>query len=267
VLAFLPVATGTFRTPIESYSWFGNWVSTLIYKVANGPQRRLRSFGSISGVTANDMYQPEHFRVHDLVQMHALIRTRPFAILVSAGSAGLYATHLPTVLKDDGRYGLIECHLARANPHWKDLASGIEALMIFQGTEGYITPSWYPSKTEHGKVVPTWNYSVVHVYGHPEVMEDKHWLRNHVTELTAQQESGRAAPWAVSDAPESFIETMLRGIVGFRLAIERIEGKWKMSQNRETRDREGVAKGLLARGEDDDLHMSELVSSKIAKGN
>jgi transcriptional regulator len=215
----------------------------------------------------SDVYQPEHHRVDDLKQMQALMRACPFSVLVSAGSAGLFATHLPTVLKDDGRYGLVECHLARANPHWKDLASGIDALMIFQGTEGYITPAWYPSKAEHGKVVPTWNYSVVHVYGHPEIMEDEHWLRNHVTELTAQQERARAAPWAVSDAPESFVAVMLRGIVGIRFAIERIEGKWKMSQNRETRDREGVADGLLARGEGDDLQMAELVASKIARGN
>jgi transcriptional regulator len=211
------------------------------------------------------MYQPEHFRVDNLKQVHALIRARPFGTLVSAGAAGLFATHLPTVLKHDGRYGLIECHLARANPHWKDLASGIEALMIFQGTEGYITPSWYPSKAEHGKVVPTWNYSVVHAYGHPEVIEDKYWLRTHVTELTAQQENGRTAPWAVSDAPDSFVEIMLRGIVGFRFAIERIEGKWKMSQNRETKDREGVARGLLARGEGDDLQVAALVSGEITR--
>jgi len=214
-----------------------------------------------------DVYQPEHHRVDDLKQMHALMRARPLGILASAGAAGLFATHLPTVLKDDGRYGLVECHLARANPHWKDLARGIEALMIFQGIEGYITPAWYPSKAEHGKVVPTWNYSVVHVYGHPEIMEDEHWLRSHVTELTAQQERVRAEPWAVSDAPESFIAVMLRGIVGIRFAIERIEGKWKISQNRETRDREGVADGLLARGEGDDLQMAELVASKIARGN
>jgi transcriptional regulator len=155
--------------------------------------------------------------------------------------------------------------LARGNPHWKDLASGIEALMIFQGTEGYITPTWYPSKAEDGKVVPTRNDSVVHAYGLPEMIEDKHWLRSHVTELTAQQENGRAAPWAVSDAPENFIESMLRGIVGFRFAIERIEGKWKMSQNRETKDREGVARGLLARGEGDDLQMAELVSGNIMR--
>src|SRR5215472_12951270 len=134
------------------------------------------------------MYRPDHFRIDDLAEMHALMRARPFAALVSAGPAGLYATHLPTVLKPEGPFGVIECHLARANPHWKDLAAGIEALMIFRGIESYITPTWYPSKAEHGKVVPTWNYSVIHAHGHPEVMKDEHWLRRHVTELTAQQE-------------------------------------------------------------------------------
>jgi transcriptional regulator len=117
------------------------------------------------------MYRPEHFRVENLDRMHALIRARPFASLVSNGSTGLCASHLPTVLKDEGSYGVIECHLARANPHWKDVASGNEALMIFQGPEGYITPNWYPSKAQHGKVVPTWNYAIVHAYGRPEVME------------------------------------------------------------------------------------------------
>src|SRR5437879_467959 len=132
------------------------------------------------------MYQPEHFRVDDLKRMHALMRARPLAAFVSAGSVGLYATHLPTVLKDDGPNGCIECHLARANPHWKDLAQGNEALMIFQGPESYITPNWYPSKAQHGKVVPTWNYAVVHAYSRPEVMNDAEWLRRHVTELTAR---------------------------------------------------------------------------------
>ena len=206
------------------------------------------------------MYQPDHFRVTDLPKMHALMRTRPLATLVSAGSLGLYATHLPNVLKDDGPYGIIECHLARANPHWKELAEGNEALMIFQGPEGYITPNWYPSKADHGKVVPTWNYAVVHAYGRPEVMEDKNWLRRHVTELTAQQETNEVKPWALSDAPESFIEAMLRGIIGFRFAFTRLEGKWKMSQNRQATDRNGVVRGLETRGQGDDLEMAELVS-------
>ena len=209
------------------------------------------------------MYQPDHFRVTDLLEMHALMRARPLATLVSAGSLGLYATHLPTVLKDDELFGIIECHLARANPHWKDLAEGTEALMIFQGPEGYITPNWYPSKTDQGKVVPTWNYAVVHAYGRPEVMEDKNWLRRHVTELTAQQETNEVKPWALSDAPESFIEVMLRGIIGFRFAFTRLEGKWKMSQNRQATDRNGVARGLKTRGQGDDLEMAELVSRQV----
>jgi transcriptional regulator len=205
------------------------------------------------------MFQPDHFRVDDLAPMHALMRARPLAALISGGAEGLYATHLPTVLKDDGPYGVVECHLARANPHWKTLAECSEALMIFQGAEGYITPNWYPSKAEHQKVVPTWNYAVVHAYGRPEVMQDADWLRSHVAELTAQQEKSEAKPWAVTDAPETYIKTMLRGIVGFRFAITRLEGKWKMSQNREMQDRYGVAKGLAARGAGADLEVAELV--------
>src|SRR4029450_12584026 len=189
------------------------------------------------------MYQPDHFHVEDVAQMHALMRAKPFAALVSWGSSGLYPRPLPTVLKGDGPYGVIECHLARANPHWKDLAEGNEALLIFQGPEAYITPNWYLSKAEHGKVVPTWNYAVVHAYGRPKKIEDKAWRRRHVGELTAQQEKGEARPWELSDAPESYIEAMLRGIVGFRIAVARLEGKWKMSQNREMRDRQGVVSG------------------------
>jgi transcriptional regulator len=205
------------------------------------------------------MYQPDHFRVEDVPQMHALLRARPLATLVSAGSAGLYASHLPTVLKDEGAYGVIECHLARANPHWKDLAEGNEALMIFHGPEGYITPNWYPSKAQHGKAVPTWNFAVVHAYGRPEVMNEREWLLRHVTELTGQQERNEAKPWAPSDAPSTYIDVMLRGIVGFRFAITRLEGKWKMSQNRDTADQEGVAKGLGERRDGDDLAIAEVI--------
>jgi transcriptional regulator len=209
------------------------------------------------------MYRPDQFRVEDLPQMHALMRARPFAALVSAGSAGLYGSHLPTVLKDEGPYGLIECHLARANPHCKELAECAEAMMIFQGPEGYITPNWYATKAESGKVVPTWNYAIVHAYGRPEVMDNAEWLLRHVTELTAQQENTAARPWAVSDAPERYIEVMLRGIVGFRFAITRLEGKWKMSQNREMQDREGVVQGLNQRDQGDDLEIADYVASQI----
>jgi transcriptional regulator len=214
------------------------------------------------------MYQPDHFRVDDATEMQALMRSRPFATLVSAGSAGLYASHLPTVLKDEGPYGTVECHLARANPHWRDLAETDEALMIFQGPDGYITPNWYPSKAQNGKVVPTWNYAAVHAYGRPEVMKEADWLLRHVTELTAQQEQRQpkpslVKPWAVSDAPEAYVNAMLRGIVGFRFAITRLEGKWKMSQNREPQDREGVVEGLNLRRSSDDAEMAELVARPL----
>ncbi|MBM3529142.1 MAG: FMN-binding negative transcriptional regulator [Alphaproteobacteria bacterium] len=209
------------------------------------------------------MHVPDHFRVEDIGEMHALMHARPFATLVSSGSLGLYATHLPTVLKDEGAHGVVECHLARANRHWRDLAEGGEALMIFQGADGYITPNWYPSKAQHGKVVPTWNYAVVHAYGRPEVVQDKDWLRRHVGELSDRQEKSEAAPWAVSDAPDSYIDVMLRGIVGFRFVIARLEGKWKMSQNREMQDRHGVVAGLNARADGDDLEIAEAVARRI----
>ena len=213
------------------------------------------------------MYQPDHFRAHDLPQMRALMRAKPFATLISAGPAGLQATHLPTVLRDDEPDGVIECHLARANPHWKDLAEGNEALLIFHGPEGYITPNWYPSKAAHGKVVPTWNYAAVHAYGRPEVVKDKDWLLRHVAELTAQQEKGQAEPWVLSDAPSAYVDVMLRGIMGFRFAITRLEGKWKMSQNRAAEDRAGVVAGLTARATGDDLEIAAAVTRAIQAGD
>ena len=212
------------------------------------------------------MFQPDHFRVDDVAEMHTLMRARPFAALVSAGPLGLYGTHLPTVLKSEGPNGVIECHLSRANPHWKDLAGGGEAMLIFQGPEGYITPNWYATKAETGKAVPTWNYAVVHAYGRPAIMKEKDWLLRHVTELSAQQERSEARPWEVSDAPASYIDVMLRGIVGFRFEITRLEGKWKMSQNRDTQDRVGVIEGLKARASGDDLAIADAVMRKMTPG-
>jgi transcriptional regulator len=211
------------------------------------------------------MYLPDQFRVEDVPQMHALMRSRPFAALVSAGASGLYATHLPTVLKDENDFGTVECHLARGNPHWKELAEGNEAMMIFQGPESYITPNWYPTKAQTGKVVPTWNYAVVHAYGRPAVMQEKDWLVRHVGELTAQQERTESRPWKLSDAPDAYIDVMTRGIVGFRFAITRLEGKWKMSQNRVEQDWKGVVDGLNARASGDDREVAQTVARQNAQ--
>jgi transcriptional regulator len=212
------------------------------------------------------MYTPAQFKVEDVGQAHALMRARPFATLVTNGGEGLYATHLPTVLKTDGAgpLGRIECHVARPNPQWKAFAPDMDALMIFQGPEAYIRPGWYPSKAEHDKVVPTWNYAVVHVYGRLEAVQDQAWLLAHVSELTHQQEAPYDVPWSTTDAPESFLATMARGIVGLRLEITRLEAKAKMSQNREPRDRAGVVEGLARRAQGEDAEIAAMVD-KLSK--
>ena len=207
------------------------------------------------------MYTPSYFKVADTADVHAMIRAQPFAILVTQGSDGLTATHLPTVLKVDADrpLGRIECHLARPNPQWKTLAPDIDALMIFQGPEAYIRPGWYASKAEHGKVVPTWNYAAVHVYGRLETVEDKDWLLAHVAELSDQQEAPYAAPWSTTDAPANFLDALAHGIVGLKLTITRLEGKSKMSQNRPAADRAGVVEGLAQRASGEDVAIASLV--------
>jgi transcriptional regulator len=207
------------------------------------------------------MYTPPQFKVEDIGEAHALMRARPFAVLVTTGGDGLTATHLPTVLKTDGTSGLgrIECHLARPNQQWKTFSKDVDALMIFQGAEAYVRPGWYPSKTEHGKAVPTWNYAVVHACGRLEVVQDPAWLLAHVSDLSDQQEAPYATRWATSDAPESYMAVMARGIVGLRFEITRLEAKVKMSQNREDRDRAGVVEGLRERALGQDAEAATLV--------
>jgi transcriptional regulator len=207
------------------------------------------------------MYTPKDFKVEDTAEAYALMRAHPFATLVTLGADGLVATHLPTVLKTEGAdlLGRIECHVARPNPQWRGFAPDTDALMIFQGPEAYIRPGWYPSKAEHGKAVPTWNYAVVHAYGRLELMQDQAWLLAHVDELTRQQEAPYTAPWMTSDAPENFMAMMARGIVGLKLAITRLEGKAKMSQNRAQPDRAGVVHGLAERAQGQDAATAALV--------
>ena len=208
------------------------------------------------------MYTPGYFKIEDAAKVHAMMRAQPFAILVTQGSNGLTATHLPTVLKvgGDGSLGLIECHVARPNPQWKTYSPEFDALMIFQGPEAYVRPGWYPTKAEHGKVVPTWNYAAVHAYGRLETVEDKDWLLAHVAELSDQQEAPYAAPWSTADAPANFLDALVRGIVGLKLTIQRLEGKLKMSQNRAAGDRAGVVEGLAQRGSGGDAIVASLVA-------
>ncbi|MBU0809596.1 MAG: FMN-binding negative transcriptional regulator [Gammaproteobacteria bacterium] len=192
------------------------------------------------------MYTPPAFRQNDLALLHQQINACPLATLVNQGANGLQASHLPLLLAaDEGEFGTLYGHFARANPHWRELLQG-ETLAIFQGPQAYISPAWYPSKAEHGKAVPTWNYIAVHARGQAQLIEDREGLLQLVSRLSAQHEAGREQPWAVSEAPTDYIDTMLRAIVGFALPIQRLEGQWKLSQNRTAADRDGVHKGLSA---------------------
>lgn len=190
------------------------------------------------------MYTPPAFREDDPETLRQIMSEARLATLVTATGEGLFATPLPLIFDEsEGANGVLYGHLARANPQWKTPPIG-EALVTFSGPDAYISPSWYASKQEHGKVVPTWNYVAVHAYGSVEFFEDTERLREAVTRLTNLHEQEREEPWAVTDAPEQFIQAQLKGIVGMRLPITRLEGKRKMSQNRPGTDRQGVATGL-----------------------
>jgi transcriptional regulator len=199
---------------------------------------------------AEAMYVPPAFAEDRLPVLHAAIRRTSLATLVTTGPDGLLATPLPLLLDAAaGPYGTLYGHLARANPQWQRSDAVPEALALFMGPDGYVTPSWYATKRESGKVVPTWNYVTVHAYGKVEFFEDAAELLDAVTRLTARHEAGRAAPWTPDDAPPEFIQGQLKGIVGMRIAITRLQGKWKLSQNRGAADRAGVVAGLRAEGD------------------
>jgi len=206
------------------------------------------------------MYQPPHFREERLEVQHALIRAHPLGLLISSGEDGPLANPVPFLLDAEAApKGVLRAHLARANRQWQALAAGEPALAVFQGVDTYVTPSWYETKKETGKVVPTWNYAIVQVRGPVRVIEDREWLRRQITALTAQHEEGRTQPWAVTDAPEDFVAAQLKGIVGIEMTIEAIDGKWKVSQNRPAPDRIGVAEGLSAEADPQAARMERLV--------
>jgi transcriptional regulator len=195
------------------------------------------------------VYLPPHFKQEDRKELHRAIGAARLATLVTLGTEGLEASHVPILLDEaDGSQGAIRGHIARANPQWRRAALATPALALFLGPDAYVSPAWYATKKDTGKVVPTWNYLAVHAYGRIEFFEDPERLRAIVTELTRRHESRRPDPWAVSDAPPEFIAGQLKAIIGFRLPIERLEGKWKLSQNRPPADRQGAIDGLLSEG-------------------
>ena len=206
------------------------------------------------------MYTPSGFALNDLPELQQQILGTRLALLVTHGEQGLQASHLPLLLNtDEGPNGTLYGHFAKANPQWKELQNGAEALVIFAGADAYVSPGFYPSKAEHGKVVPTWNYIAVHAYGHAETFSDGGRLLDIVSTLTDRHEAGRAQPWSVADAPADYIDGMLRAIVGFALPIQRLEGKRKLSQNRSTADIAGVREGLAASPDAHDQALAHLM--------
>jgi transcriptional regulator len=191
------------------------------------------------------MYIPKPNQETRVPVLWQLIRSQPLGTLVTLGCGGLFASHIPMLLEEDGsEFGMLKGHIARGNPQWKDFSPAVDALAIFAGAQHYISPNWYPGKQEHGKEVPTWNYVVVHAYGSLKIIEDHTWLLGFLNQLTDTHEAISPVPWSVKDAPQDFVTAMMNAIVGFELPIRRLEGKWKLSQNKAPRDRQGVVEGL-----------------------
>jgi transcriptional regulator len=206
------------------------------------------------------MYVPKHFEEQRVENLHALIHAHPLAALVTLGSGGLNANHIPMEISPEpAPFGTLRGHVARGNPFWRELAPDVESLAIFQGPGAYITPSWYPTKQETGMVVPTWNYAVVHAYGAIRVIDDADWLRSLVGRLTDHNEAAFREPWEVSDAPDEYIGKLLRSIVGIEMVVTKLIGKWKVSQNRPAEDRAGVVAGLRGIDTPESSRMAELV--------
>jgi transcriptional regulator len=212
------------------------------------------------------MYQPPLFAEDSVIAQHGLIRAFPLGLLVTHGASGLIANAIPFQIDPEaGEKGVLRCHVARANAQWKEIGTGADALVVFQGAQHYVHPGWYETKRETGKVVPTWNYTMVQVRGHARVMDDGAWLAKQIRDLTEMMEGAYPKPWAVDDAPVPFIEAQMRGIVGIEIAISEITGKWKVSQNRSDADREGVIEGLATLQDEEAHAMSALVAEAFEK--
>jgi transcriptional regulator len=203
------------------------------------------------------MYLPKHFEQTDSAVLAAAMLTHPLATLIVATADGPTADLIPLEFHPDvGPHGTLRGHVARANPLWR--ASGGSALAVFQGPQAYVSPNWLPSKREHGKVVPTWNYTMVQARGTLRAIEDAPWVHALVTRLTDHHESSQPAAWAVSDAPDDYVQQMLRAIVGIEITLTSLVGKWKVSQNRSAADRQGVAAGLATAADDNAQAMAAL---------
>ncbi|ALG69508.1 FMN-binding negative transcriptional regulator [Beggiatoa leptomitoformis] len=191
------------------------------------------------------MYIPKQFEINDVAVMQQLMRDYPLATLISRTAEFINANHIPLMLlSEPPPLGCLQGHIARANPLLQQLLDNPEVLVIFQGAQSYISPSWHPSKQEKHQVVPTWNYTAVHAYGCVRVKDDSQWLKNHLAAMTTQHETAFPNPWKLADAPLEYLAKMLNAIVGIEIHLTKLQGKWKVSQNRTPEDQQGVIEGL-----------------------
>ena len=198
------------------------------------------------------MYIPAHFSVQRPEEMHRIIREHPLGMLVTRAPSGLDANHIPFEFDASaGQHGVLHAHIARENSLCTDFPEGADVMVVFRGVEGYISPNWYPSKHETHRQVPTWNYEVVHVHGRLRIIDDEKFIRGIVARLTREHEASEPRPWKMGDAPRDYMEKMVRMIVGIEIEVQRLEGKRKLSQNREARDIEGAMRTLQERGRED----------------
>jgi transcriptional regulator len=212
------------------------------------------------------MYIPKHFEESRIEVMHDLIKAHPLATLITLSETGLNANHIPLLLSTGSSpFGVLRGHVARSNSIWLDLVKDVEVLAVFHGPNAYITPSWYASKRENGKVVPTWNYAVVHAYGRLRVIDDTVWLRSQLEALTAHSEAAFSEPWSVSDAPFEFTEKLIESIVGIEINTTKLSGKWKVSQNQPERNQASVISGLRTRGNPEATSMAVLMEAEAKK--
>lgn len=212
------------------------------------------------------VYLPEHFAERDLDAIHTLIDGNPLGLLITLGSDGLSANHIPFVLdREFGEGGRLLGHVARNNAVWHDHSADQEALVVFQAAEGYISPNWYPTKKEAHTVVPTWNYAVAHAYGPLIIHDDEKWLRGQAGRLTKMMEAPQPTPWKMADAPRDYVEMMLANIVGIEIPISRLVGKVKAGQNRDLVDRHGAIAGLRGDGDPGDAAMAEVMEAPLSR--
>jgi transcriptional regulator len=210
------------------------------------------------------LYIPKFNEENDTSVLHSFIKAKPLGAWVVVSEGEINVNHIPFVLHEKkGEFGTLVGHVARANPVWSCFSEEFESVIIFQGEHAYITPSWYASKREHGKAVPTWNYTVVHAYGNPIIIEDREWLLGHINEMTDIHEAGQEYPWRVSDAPDEFIERLLGAIIGVEIPINRLKGKVKIGQNRSEPDKRGMIAGLTAKADTQAQGLAKMINEYI----